>query len=58
MCLTFMASVQVNEFHTTCAYCSLSLTIEKRTVGEQSRIENVNVVLRMRSKPLIDFGKI
>jgi hypothetical protein len=44
MRLSFFASVEVIEFHTTDAYSNLGLTSEKYKVNKQSRVENEKVI--------------
>jgi hypothetical protein len=51
---SFLASVEVIEFHTTDAYSNLGLKSEKYKINKLSRVENEKVILRMRPKSLID----
>jgi hypothetical protein len=55
---SFLASVEVIEFHTTNAYSNLGLTSEKYKINKLSIVENEKVILRMRPKSLMDWEKI
>ena len=45
---SFLASVEVIEFHTTDAHSNLGLTSEKYKLNKLSRVENEKVILRIR----------
>jgi hypothetical protein len=45
MRLSFVASVEAIEFHTTDAYSNLNITNEKHEINNISRVENEKVIL-------------
>jgi hypothetical protein len=51
---SFLASVEVIEFHTMDEYSNLGSTSEKYKTNKLSRVENEKVILQMRPKSLID----